>query len=264
MTPMYTAGLSLSRWVSASGNVLDMSTVVLVTADRRTPTGNHESPRVRPKRPETVLIEPYSEAVRAVGAIPVLLPPGELQVAHVLDRVDAVVLTGGHFDIHPSHYGQSVQGRLDRVEPGRTTAELTLARLCLERDVPLLGICGGMQAMAVAAGGTLIQDLPPADHHHLAHEQPNDPAEPSHGVRVAPPVQQWLGASVAANSTHHQAVLDPGSLHACGWSDDGVIEVIASTTARFAVGVQWHPELLGQLALYRALVASAQLGTTRT
>ncbi|NCG18789.1 MAG: gamma-glutamyl-gamma-aminobutyrate hydrolase family protein [Rhodobacterales bacterium] len=240
----------------ASGNVFGMSMVVLVTADRRTPTGNHDGPRVRPRRPHTILIEPYSDAVRAVGAIPLLLPPGETQVADVLARVDAVVLTGGHFDIHPSLYGESVTGRLDRVEPGRTSAELTLARLCLDQDIPLLGICGGMQAMAVAAGGTLIQDLPPADGVRLAHEQLNDPAEFGHSVRVEAPAQRWLGASVQANSTHHQAVANPGSLVACGWAEDGVIEVIASSTARFAVGVQWHPELLGQLELYRALVAA--------
>ena len=239
-----------------SGNVFAMSTVILVTADRRTPTGNHDSPRVRPQRPHTILIEPYSEAVRAVGAIPVLLPPGETQVADVLARVDAVVLTGGHFDIHPLLYGEAVTGRLDRIESGRTSAELTLARLCMAHDIPLLGICGGMQAMAVAAGGTLIQDLPMADDVHLAHEQPNDPTEVSHAVRVVAPVRQWLGASVQANSTHHQAVANPGALVACGWADDGVIEVIASPTARFAVGVQWHPELLGQLELYRALVAA--------
>ncbi len=206
------------------------------------------------------MVEAYVLAVRQAGGVPVLLPPGESAAEELVDRVDAVVLTGGHFDIHPAHYGAAVSGRLDRVDEGRTVAELALARACLRRDVPLLGICGGMQAMAVAAGGTLIQDLPAPDPAHperIDHEQPHDPAHPAHAVRVEDPAARWLGASVSANSTHHQAVDAPGDgFVACGWAPDGVVEVIAAPGHRFALGVQWHPELLGQLDAYRALVAA--------
>lgn len=235
-----------------------MRPVVLVTADRRVPEGLHPGPRVRPRRPEAILLEAYVDAVRAAGGQPVALPPGEPDAVALLDRVDAVVLTGGAFDIHPSHYGAGVAARLDRVDEGRTVAELALARACLDRDLPILGVCGGMQALAVAAGGTLIQDLPKPDADHpdrLDHEQPGDPAVPSHGVRVEGVAIGWLGASVPANSTHHQAVADPGAgLVACGWAPDGVIEVIAAPGHRFALGVQWHPELLGQLAAYEGLI----------
>lgn len=235
-----------------------MKPVILVTADRRAPTGMHDSPRVRPRRPETYLLEAYTDAVRRAGGLPLVLPPGEDEATALLDRVDGVVLTGGHFDIHPSHYGGVVSARLDRVDEGRTSAELALALACLDRDLPILGICGGMQALVVAAGGTLIQDLPkpgPSDPEGIDHEQPHDPAKPAHVVQIHDPARRWLGESLPANSTHHQAVDHPGAgLVACGWAPDGVVEVVAGPGHRFALGVQWHPELLGQQEPYDALL----------
>jgi len=201
--------------------------------------------------------EAYTETIRRAGGLPLIVPPGEDDVGVLLARAEAVVITGGAFDIHPRWYGAIPSGRLDRVDEGRTATEIALARGCLEQDVPVLGVCGGMQVLAVAAGGTLVQDLPAAGDGHLAHEQPTDPATPWHRVRVSAPADRWLGAEVQANSTHHQAVADPGPLVACGWTDDGVIEVIASTTHRFVLGVQWHPELLGDLRPYRALLGTS-------
>jgi putative glutamine amidotransferase len=235
-----------------------MRPVVLVTADRRSPSGFKPSPRVRPYRPEVFLTEAYVEAVWRSGGEPLIVPPGEPTAVEGLLRIaDAVVLTGGDFDIHPSFYGEEVVGRLDRVEPGRTHRELALAQFCLERSVPVLGICGGMQALAVAAGGKLIQDLPEESPEHLAHEQPSDPAVASHEVRIWGRAASWLGERVQVNSTHHQAVRDPGrGFSVCGTASDGVVEVIAADTG-FALGVQWHPELLGDDRVYAALVAEA-------
>ena len=167
-----------------------MGPVVLVTADRRDRSGFGSGPRVRPKRSEAWITEAYVDAIRDAGGLPLVLAPGCRDVDAVLARVDGVVLTGGHFDIHPRHYGALVDARLDRVEEARTVAELALARACLERDIPVLGICGGMQAMAVAAGGSLIQDLPKPDEERpelIDHEQPHDPAEPPHRVRIEAP-----------------------------------------------------------------------------
>jgi len=189
-----------------------------------------------------------------------LVPPGPPEVIDAWWGVaQAVVLTGGDFDIHPSWYGEAVEGRLDRVEPARTNLELALAKRCLAEGRPVLGICGGMQALAVAAGGRLIQDLPPASAKQLAHEQPTDPATPWHPVRVWGRAAAWIGAEIEANSTHHQAVRDAGvGLVICGRSPDGVAEVIASDEGRpFALGLQWHPELLGDDRSYRALIAAA-------
>jgi putative glutamine amidotransferase len=207
--------------------------------------------------------ESYLSAVRRAGAIPLLVPPGEEDVDHLLTIGQGVVVTGGAFDIHPHWYGEQPEGRLDRVEETRTALEIALARACLDQGVPILGICGGMQALAVAAGGRLVQDLPSTDDSHLEHEQPTDPESPWHRVRVETPADRWLGSSVEANSTHHQAVRDAGEvLTPCGWTDDGVIEVIASSSHPFALGVQWHPELMGDDRPYQALVAAAARRST--
>ena len=235
-----------------------MRPVVLLTTDRREGSPAAPGPRVRPVRPQAWIGEAYVEAVRAAGGQPLLLPPGLADIDALLRVASAVVLTGGHFDIHPSHYGATVEGRLDRVEPARTTLELELARACMERGVPVLGVCGGHQALAVAAGGTLVQDIRQSLPDAAEHEQPNDPAEPWHRVRVTGRAALWTGSEVEANSTHHQAVRDPGrGLVACGHSDDGVVEVIATETGPFVLGVQWHPELLGDLRPYRALIEAA-------
>jgi putative glutamine amidotransferase len=200
---------------------------------------------------------PRTPAVAAAGGLPLIVRPGETDIDALLAAAHGVVITGGAFDIHPRWYGQAPQGRLDAVDEGRTSTEIALARACLDRGIPILGICGGMQALVVAAGGTLIQDLPGADDTHLAHEQPTDPATPWHPVRIDPPGDRWLGVLVDANSTHHQAVDDPGALIACGWASDGVVEVVTAPDHPFALGVQWHPEIQGDGRAYAALVRAA-------
>jgi putative glutamine amidotransferase len=232
-----------------------MPAVVLLTTDRRTPDPK-PGPRVRPPRPEAWIGEAYVDAVRRAGGLPLLVPPGPADLDRLLAVADAVVLTGGHFDIHPSHYGRAIEGRIDRVEPARTDLELALARACLERGVPVLGVCGGMQALAVAGGGTLIQDLPKSP---IDHEQPTDPATPSHPNDAEGALAAIVGPRLLVNSTHHQAVEDPGPLlRACGWAPDGAIEAIEGVGHPFALGVQWHPELLGDDRLYAALIAAGR------
>lgn len=235
-----------------------MRPLVLVTADRTDAAPAPPGPRVRPVRQKVWIGEAYVAAVRAAGGLPLLVPPGETEVGALLARADALVLTGGHFDIHPSHYGEAVAGRIDRIEEDRTLTELALAAGALQQGLPVLGICGGMQALAVAAGGTLVQDLPgPPD--ALEHEQPTDPAQPWHLVHVQGKAAGWLGrAVVQANSTHHQAVRVPGvGLVASGWTEDGVVEVIEGTGPGFVLGVQWHPEILRDLSPYQALLQAS-------
>lgn len=231
-----------------------MPPIILLTADRMTPAAPAPGPRDRPPRPKVQLEESYVAAVRRAGGLPLLVPPGPTNLDALLQIAHGVVLTGGHFDIHPSVYGEGVTGRLDRVEPARTDLELALARACLASDVPVLGICGGHQALAVAAGGTLIQHLDPEP---LDHEQPTDPSTPWHPVRCEGRAARLLGDALTVNSTHHQAVRSPGpSLIASGWAPDGTIEAIEAPGHRFALGVQWHPELLGDDRVYRALIAA--------
>ena len=209
--------------------------------------------------------EAVVRALRAAGAEPLLLPPHDgsaearaALVEAVLGRVDGLVLTGGSFDIHPRHYGQQVAGRLDRVDDGRTGLELELARAAMARDLPLLGVCGGMQAMAVAAGGTLLQDIKAALPEALEHEQPTDPARPAHPVTLGEgPLRRATGLDeLQVNSTHHQAVEDTGALVDSGWSPDGIIEVVHHPDRSFCLGVQWHPELLAGDPVYAAFVAA--------
>lgn len=238
-----------------------MPPVVLISADRRSKEGFKDGPKIRPHRPEVWTSESYVRAVREAGGLPLLVAPGEEDIGGLLAVASAVVLTGGHFDIHPSWYGHEVRGRLDRVEEARTATEIALARACLERRIPLLGVCGGMQAMAVAAGGTLVQHIPDEPGSPMEHEQPTDPATPWHEVRVVDPAARWLGERFQTNSTHHQAVRDAGAgLVACGWSEDGIVEVIAGTGTGFALGVQGHPELLGDVRPYSALLAATRSG----
>jgi putative glutamine amidotransferase len=218
---------------------------VLVTMDRHGPAGSGVARIGRA----------YPDAVLAAGGWPLLVPPGEPSIEALLNGADALVITGGAFDIHPHHYGQAVAARIDRVEEARTRLELALARAALLAHLPVLGVCGGMQALAVAAGGTLIQDLPLRP----THEQPTAPSEPWHRVAATGPLALALGPELAVNSTHHQAVDEPGALFAVvGRSEDGVIEAIWHTGHPFAVGVQWHPELLHDTRLYEGLVAAAR------
>ena len=236
-----------------------MQPVILVTTDRRDggppPPGQR---RVRPRRSEVWLGENYVEAVIKAGGVPLLVPPADTDVELLLDLCDGVVLTGGHFDIHPAWYGRPVEARLDRVEEQRTAMELELARACINRGRPVLGICGGMQALAVAAGGSLIQDIATQVGSTIDHEQLSDPAEPWHKVRFDSAVKHIFEATAHVNSTHHQAVADPGSLTVVGRSDDGVIEAVFGEGDHFVLGVQWHPELLGDIRPYQALVDAAE------
>jgi len=229
---------------------------VLVTAGLSAAGPAPSGPRVRPVRAAVKLITAYSDAVRAAGGVPLVVPPGTPVGPELVDGFDAVVLTGGAFDIHPSHYGAAVTGRLDAPSEDRTQTELALARHCLAHDVPILGICGGLQALAVAAGGTLVQDIGSEVVGALQHEQLTDPATPSHPVSATGWLAGQLGASLSVNSTHHQAVADPGAFEVVGRAPDGVIEALVLPGHRCCVGVQWHPELLGDTRLYEALLGA--------
>ena len=234
--------------------------LVLVTAGIRMPSAMANSPRVRPARLETWISESYVSAVRDAGGMPLILSPSsdpdELET--LLGLAAAVVITGGHFDIHPKHYGQTVQGRLDSPDDTRTHTELTLARMCIQQDIPVLGVCGGMQALVVAAGGDLIQDIATDHSQQIDHEQPTDPAQPWHTVRLDPDSKlASMGETIEVNSTHHQAAGRLGALKATGHAPDGICEVAELPNHRFCVGVQWHPELIDPRP-YKLLLEAAQ------
>lgn len=191
----------------------------------------------------------YLDALAAVGAAPLLVPAGpglaQLDVGAWLDGCDAVLVTGGG-DVAPAAYGATPStDTLDELDEDRDGVELAVTRWAVATGRPVLGICRGIQLVAVALGGTLIQDLPTAG--HQGHWDLEREYEPSHAVKVEPGslAEAALGGAGIVNSIHHQAVADPGPhLVATAWSPDGVIEAVEATRGTPVLGVQWHPERL--------------------
>ncbi|MFQ5646898.1 MAG: gamma-glutamyl-gamma-aminobutyrate hydrolase family protein [bacterium] len=193
------------------------------------------------------LKENYLKAVQEAGGIPLILPYCIDDVNCLLNSLDGVLVSGGDFDMDPGLYNQTPLGDTGNLNPERTGFELALTREALERNMPLLGICGGEQVLNVAQGGTLFQDLP--GQCGVYHEQKTPPSKPSHGITLTQDSKlSWIMRSrtLQVNSTHHQAVREPGiGLKVSARSEDGVIEAVESPHHRFVIGVQWHPEALG-------------------
>jgi putative glutamine amidotransferase len=219
----------------------------------------------RPSLPRYELKQAYADAVLASGGLPIVLPYSEDENApgEAVSLCDGLVITGGAFDIPPELYGARPGDRLGLMKRGRTAYEQRVLRAALKADRPVLGICGGMQLLAVELGGSLFQDIGDEVPGAFDHEQKLDPREPGHPVQVleGTALAAIVGAGeLAVNSTHHQAVKDPGRARVSAVSPDRVIEAIELTEG-FAIGVQWHPELLAaprHLLLYRALVERAR------
>src|SRR5580692_10680632 len=153
--------------------------VIGVTLDSEQPGGYS-------KYPWYALRRNYLDAVAAAGGLPVAVPHDAALAGDYLDHLDALVITGGAFDVDPALYGDGARHATVTLKENRTATELALVRGALARNLPVLGICGGQQLLAVALGGTLIQHIPDAVPAALAHEQPNPRNEPGHPVRVVP------------------------------------------------------------------------------
>jgi len=207
--------------------------------------------------PAVVLPFRYVEQVEAAGATAVVLPPAATSDAEVLDRLDAVVFAGGA-DLDPALYDQPAHERTTGLRPDRDAAEVPLMRAALDRDLPLLGICRGMQVLSVVSGGALEQHLPDVVGHEGHRPEPG--IYGSHGVRLAPGslAHRLLGDAVSVPSYHHQGLASAGSLTVTGWADDESPEVVEDPTRRFALGVLWHPEAGDDLRLFEALVGAAR------
>ncbi|HEX4946955.1 MAG TPA: gamma-glutamyl-gamma-aminobutyrate hydrolase family protein [Blastocatellia bacterium] len=211
----------------------------------------------------------YSEAVAAAGGDPVLIPlVAEEPYLHSLAaRCDGLLLSGSNSDIDPKHYNEEPHLHLGCVVEERDQTDLILLRFAEEKNLSVLAICFGAQSLAVSRGGSLIQDLPSQVDNVLKHDQGEPYSRPSHTITIE--VNSLLaqlagGITARVNSSHHQAIKDPGeNLRITATTQDGVIECVEDTRAeRFVFGVQWHPELgwekdeLSQ-AIFKKFVAEA-------
>lgn len=188
----------------------------------------------------------YIHKIIAAGGHPILLP-SHLNVS-IEKQLDGLLLTGGS-DVAPSYFGEEPDPNLGRVTPRRDQFELHLVKEMLIKDKPVLGICRGMQLLNIAAGGTVIQHIDARKNaHRIQHDQQAPTSHRSHSIHFNKESRLYtlIGDEVTqVNSFHHQAVgMVPRPLIKSAYAKDGIIEAIESTTHRFAIGVQWHPECL--------------------
>jgi putative glutamine amidotransferase len=216
------------------------------------------------KYPWYALRQNYFAAVAAAGGLPVALPHDPGLARDYLDRLDGLIVTGGAFDVDPAMYGAGERHETVALKENRTLAELAFLQAVLAADMPVLGICGGQQLLAVALGGTLIQHIPDALPAALPHEQKTPHDQPAHEVTILPGTRLHaiVGPAMRVNTSHHQAVATPGRSVVNAVAPDGVIEGVEAPGQSFCLGVQWHPEYVvdpGDKKLFQALVAAANV-----
>ena len=214
----------------------------------------------------------YSEAVLAAGGLPIILPPQDGTLDTILELVDGLIFSGGA-DIDPARYGETdVHPATYDISDERDRFEIDLMNGAVERDLPVLCICRGIQVLNVALGGSLTQHIDDQVKNPLVHRQHEagiKGTDSSHDVIF---VEGSLSSEVfeatilPVNSLHHQSLSAPAErVRIEGVSNDGVIEAVSVPTCRFVLGVQWHPELLfksmpAQLKPFEALVEAARSG----
>ncbi len=206
----------------------------------------------------------YVEAVRRAGGVPILVPPGEPQLERALECVDAIILAGGG-DVDPATYGQEPHASVDRIDPERDRTEMAMTRLVLEREVPSMFVCRGMQLLNVSLGGSLIQDLAEVNRGDMHRVAPRTPVR--HTVTLEP--ESFVARLCAVTecrpvSWHHQAIdVLAAGLRITARAPDGVIEAVELEAHPWLLAVQWHPELsaaedVEQQRLFDALVLAAR------
>lgn len=202
------------------------------------------------REPTYFLRARYVRAIEELGGIPLILPLVADRTARtrLLHDVDGLLLTGSGPDLPPALYGERQRYTFRVMSERRSTFELDMVHLARKADVPVLGICGGMQAMNVACGGSLYQDISSQFATPLQHRQPKPATSLSHAVTITPGSllrRVVRTMTLRVNSSHHQSVKSVApSLVASAVAPDGIVEAIESPTHRFFLGIQWHPEFL--------------------
>ena len=199
----------------------------------------------------------YVQQIIDAGGRPVVVPPST-EPEEILQVLDGLLLAGGA-DIDPERYGASRRTRRPRAcRPDRDAGELSLLEAALDEDLPVLGICRGMQLMAVHAGGHLHQHLPELVGHEGHRPSPGVYGEHPVRVETGSRLSTILGPRVHVRSYHHQGVIDPGKLTVAARAEDDTIEAVEDPAHRFAIGVLWHPEVGEDPRIFEALVGAAR------
>ncbi len=204
----------------------------------------------------------YYQSVVAAGGVPVVIPPvaDKHVIVNTLEHIDALILSGGG-DINPLWAGEEPSPKLHGINQERDLPELLIARLAYNRQIPMLGICRGIQTLATAFGGKVAQDI--SDVATIKHSQDADRSEPTHSVIIdedSSLFDIYKSTKVMVNSFHHQAVAEAGDkFRVIAKSPDGIIEAMESCEFKSILGVQWHPECLEEgLPLFQWLVNEAK------
>lgn len=205
----------------------------------------------------------YAAAVSAAGGIPLLIPNDfqPMEIPSLDHRIEGVLLSGGG-DLAPSLYGEPERHPLGNVRKERDAIEMRLAAWAIEKDLPLFGICRGLQLLNVACGGSLYQHVPKEFPSNLRHNTPDfvDKSHIAHQVTIAADTSlfQIVGfESIDVNSRHHQAVRQLGSgLVASALASDNLTEAIELPGQKFCLGVQWHPENLQSMPVHQRIFAA--------
>ena len=201
----------------------------------------------------------YADTVVAAGGVPVLLPPGTDDpdaAAVVIARIDGLIVSGGA-DVDPARYDAEPHDRTAGWRPDRDAWELALLEAAASADLPVLGVCRGMQVMAVHAGGVLEQHTPDV----VGHEQHSPGGDEFGDIRVSTEpdsrLASLIGPEVKVACHHHQSVRRAPGFRFTAHAEDGTAEAMEVPDGRFRIGVQWHPEMRTELALFRGLVQAA-------
>ena len=207
----------------------------------------------------------YYQSVVKAGGVPLVIPPvaDKHVIINTLERIDALILSGGG-DINPLWAGEEPSEKLHGINKERDLPELLIARLAYNRQIPMLGICRGIQTLATALGGKVSQDI--SDAATIKHSQDADRSEATHSVSIDPDstlhaiYESYLSPLLCVNSFHHQAVTETGDkFRVVAKSVDGIVEAMESTEFKSVIGVQWHPECLEEgLPLFQWLVGEAK------
>lgn len=221
------------------------------------------------REPTYFLRARYVNAIEALGGVPLILPLADESALRrqLFKGLDGLLLTGSGPDLPPSLYGERQRYQFRVMSRRRYAFELEMIQMAVAADLPVLGICGGMQALNVALGGTLIQDIASQVVEPLPHRAKGPATKHVHSIRILAKslLSRITGRlTIRVNSSHHQSVKATGPrLVASALAPDGVIEAVESPGKRFLLGVQWHPEFLYdhdviQRKLFAAFIRAAQ------